>query len=131
MGSELSTSEPPPEPDENEKAAFERDRAFVDRKQREDPEHVAKVRDATRRRLGLVDTTPSPHSSDAPPSTAEIKLSEYDFPFENLVFEGGGGKGRIYGGALKVSRFTILHGITGPADCAQLLLRLPPWSSDS
>lgn len=34
-------------------------------------------------------------------SKPEAQLGDYVFPFENLVFEGGGGKGRIYYGALK------------------------------
>ena len=30
-------------------------------------------------------------------------FKNYDFPFENLVFEGGGNKGMAYVGALRVS----------------------------
>ena len=32
-------------------------------------------------------------------------FKNYDFPFENLVFEGGGNKGMAYVGALRVSLF--------------------------
>lgn len=32
-----------------------------------------------------------------------INPKEYDFPFENLVFEGGGNKGLAYCGAIQVN----------------------------
>lgn len=32
-----------------------------------------------------------------------IRYQDYEFPFENLVFEGGGAKGQVYIGCLKVS----------------------------
>ncbi|XP_067948270.1 uncharacterized protein [Watersipora subatra] len=33
---------------------------------------------------------------------AEISYKDYDYPFENLVFEGGGAKGQVYIGCLQV-----------------------------
>lgn len=33
----------------------------------------------------------------------DIMYEEYDYPFENLCFEGGGVKGLVYAGAYKVS----------------------------
>lgn len=35
-------------------------------------------------------------------SIAEIPFRDYEFPFENMVFEGGGAKGQVYIGCLKV-----------------------------
>ena len=36
--------------------------------------------------------------------TADVPFEKYVFPFENLVFEGGGNKGLAYCGAVRVSR---------------------------
>ena len=36
------------------------------------------------------------------------KLKEYDFPFTNIVLEGGGSKGMAYVGALQVSYWCLL-----------------------
>lgn len=35
----------------------------------------------------------------------KIDYRAYEYPFENLVFEGGGAKGQVYVGALQVSYF--------------------------
>ena len=35
--------------------------------------------------------------------TLHVKPEEYSYPFENLVFEGGGNKGLAYCGAIRVS----------------------------
>ena len=35
-----------------------------------------------------------------------IPYTEYDYPFENLVFEGGGAKGAVYIGCLQVCMLT-------------------------
>ena len=36
-------------------------------------------------------------------SVLEAHYQDYDYPFENLVFEGGGAKGQVYVGCLQVS----------------------------
>lgn len=36
--------------------------------------------------------------------STKVRPQDYDFPFENLVFEGGGNKGLAYCGAVRVSR---------------------------
>ena len=36
-------------------------------------------------------------------SVLEAHYHDYDYPFENLVFEGGGAKGQVYIGCLQVS----------------------------
>ena len=36
-------------------------------------------------------------------SVLEAHYHDYDYPFENLVFEGGGAKGQVYVGCLQVS----------------------------
>ncbi len=38
------------------------------------------------------------------------RLTKYDFPFENLVFEGGGVKGLSFCGALKVGTIVLIIG---------------------
>ena len=39
----------------------------------------------------------------------EARIEDYDFPFENLIFEGGGVKGLALIGAVKVSRWTLTN----------------------
>jgi len=34
---------------------------------------------------------------------SQIPYEEYEYPFENLVFEGGGAKGQVYVGCMQVS----------------------------
>lgn len=38
-----------------------------------------------------------------------IPYAEYEYPFENLVFEGGGAKGQVYVGCLRVSFYWIMR----------------------
>ena len=38
----------------------------------------------------------------------KVDIEEYEFPFENLVFEGGGNKGLAYCGAVRVSALLIV-----------------------
>lgn len=40
---------------------------------------------------------------DTKKNIADIAYEEYEYPFENLVFEGGGAKGQVYVGCVKVS----------------------------
>lgn len=48
--------------------------------------------------------------SDTEVLAMKINPKNYDYPFENLVFEGGGNKGLAYCGAVKVILlFTICH----------------------
>ena len=37
-----------------------------------------------------------------------IEFENYDYPFENVVFEGGGNKGLAYCGAVRVSMLLVL-----------------------
>ena len=39
---------------------------------------------------------------------SEIDYTEYEYPFENFVFEGGGAKGQVYIGCLKVHSFVVI-----------------------
>jgi hypothetical protein len=41
--------------------------------------------------------------SDIEMAAININTKDYDFPFENLVFEGGGNKGLAYCGAIQVN----------------------------
>lgn len=90
------------------------DRAVIDCLRQADPQRLDRLREAARARLGLPavlppgtpaqTTPPADGGGDAEAAPVAVRLGDYDFPFENLVFEGGGGKGRIYGGALKCLR---------------------------
>ena len=39
----------------------------------------------------------------------EIPYLEYEYPFENVAFEGGGAKGMVYVGAYRVSNIIYLY----------------------
>ena len=52
---------------------------------------------------GRYDRSSSFHD-DVDHRATKVRPEDYDFPFENLVFEGGGNKGLAYCGAVRVSR---------------------------
>ena len=41
----------------------------------------------------------------------EIDYREYEYPFENFVFKGGGAKGQVYIGCLEVLLLLFIYGI--------------------
>ena len=51
---------------------------------------------------GRYDRSSSSHD-DVDHRASKVRPEDYDFPFENLVFEGGGMKGLAYCGAVRVS----------------------------
>ena len=56
-----------------------------------------------RRSLQKLRTVVSQHYDEIDSQVVTVDLTKYIFPFENLVFEGGGNKGLAYCGAVRVS----------------------------
>ena len=56
-----------------------------------------------RKKLRTLRTVVSQHYDEIDSKVLKVRLDKYAFPFENLVFEGGGNKGLAYCGAVRVS----------------------------
>lgn len=66
--------------------------------------------EALRQKLMRISSSAERHCKDSinslksqAESIVEIDYKKYEYPFENLVFEGGGAKGQVYIGCLQVS----------------------------
>lgn len=57
----------------------------------------------SRRDLIPLRTIASQAYDEVDQKVAQVDLNRYAFPFENLIFEGGGNKGLAYCGAVRVS----------------------------
>ncbi|KAK6964897.1 hypothetical protein BgiMline_028873, partial [Biomphalaria glabrata] len=49
------------------------------------------------------DPTEIPNQQETPPQNLQenVNIKDYNFPYENLIFEGGGNKGLAYIGCLR------------------------------
>ena len=77
-----------------------------------DPDEVFPLlpNDEAERRRGMkkLRTIVSQNYDEIDTKVLGIKIDEYEYPFENLAFEGGGNKGLAYCGAIQVDFFNIL-----------------------
>lgn len=51
-------------------------------------------------------------SDELDSSETKMKLANYKYPFENLIFEGGGNKGLAYCGAIKVGHVLSVSAVS-------------------
>ena len=61
-----------------------------------------------RKNLSRLRTVISQAYDEVDHQVVKVELDKYVFPFENLVFEGGGNKGLAYCGAIRVSKMSRL-----------------------
>lgn len=82
---------------------LKRDKTVVNKSQRDkhnDGAGNSNITNGGTKRPGIDRNTPSLDEVDHKASCVDPK--DYEFPFENIVFEGGGNKGLAHCGALKV-----------------------------
>lgn len=76
-----------------------------------DPDEVFPLlpADEVERRKGMkrLQTLVSQNYDEVDTQVMKVDINAYEFPFENLVFEGGGNKGLAYCGAVKVSCYFV------------------------